>query len=151
MQDRFKFRHFNLLTKKMTYYDKPEMQVCLSDDFKSGLIFPLSEKYDDNAMYMGNYTYYQQCTGLKDKNGKLIFEGDIVQLVSFKEDNVVHICFWNEDTAEYLFEPIIKGNRNAPLLGIEEFAQSTEYMFEDEDNIPEIIGNIYENPELLQI
>lgn len=132
MQNRFKFRHFNLLTKKMTYYDKPEMQVCLSDDFKSGLIFPLSEEYDDNAMYMGNYTYYQQCTGLKDKNGKLIFEGDIC-IYDFEEIG--------KQKAVIYFDITYAGFMVKPLRNF----QCTKL------NNCEIIGNIYENQELLEV
>lgn len=141
MQNRFKFRHFNLLTKKMTYYDKPEMQVCLSDDFKSGLIFPLSEEYDDNAMYMGNYTYYQQCTGLKDKNGKLIFEGDIVKIEYYDYVTKYRIgtVEWEDDGYGITYFKAKDTKVNGCSL--------TDFV----NDKKEVIGNIYENPELLEV
>lgn len=166
MQDRFKFRHFNLLTKKMTYYDKPEMQVCLSDDFKSGLIFPLSEEYDGNAMYMGNYTYYQQCTGLKDKNGKLIFEEDIVKINEnypdysaigdfYKNQNFVVEYF--QPRACYLLKPFeYEDNSGNGIYDLSpdfyEFLQWKPIGKFEENTLQgiEIIGNIHENPELLE-
>lgn len=131
MQDRFRFRTWDKKNKKWLHFD-----------------FSTYLTYQDriwDALTDGNKFY--QCTGLKDKNGKLIYEGDVLQLESFIEDNVVHICFWNEEGAEFLYEPIIKGDKNAPLRGIEEFAQESEYILNE---IPEVIGNIYENPELLE-
>lgn len=137
--DRFKFRHYNKLVKKMTYYDKPEMQVCLNNDFKSGLIFPMSEEYDDNAMYMGNYTYYQQCTGLKDKNGKLIYEGDIVHKSGskFNGEKILSEVAWSDMTASFWYSDL------TGIGGAHEFRSGTAAKME-------VLGNIYENPELME-
>ena len=69
----------------------------------------------------------QQFTGFQDKNGKEIFEGDI-----FKDGGIV---FWNEKTLAF------------------EFKYENDICFTLEDNFSddsEIIGNIYENPELLK-
>ena len=66
-----------------------------------------------------------QCTGLKDKNGKLIFEGDII---SRGEDRGV--IKYDDETASYYIR-----------------WKESETFIED----CEVIGNIYENPELLEV
>ncbi len=80
-----------------------------------------------------------QFTGLLDKQGKEIYEGDIVR---YTEDN------WNgkhEHTQEvkYTIEHFTDG----------EYGYSMGVGFDigwNEDEEPEIIGNIYANPELLE-
>lgn len=79
-----------------------------------------------------------QSTGLKDKNGKEIFEGDILAVGT--DDEVVNVnVFWDEKHALFMFESK-KYNEKEPLA---ELAEDDACLFE-------IIGNIYENPELLE-
>lgn len=68
-----------------------------------------------------------QYTGLTDKNGKKIFEGDIV-----KTNNLFYVCFWDDCN----FEFGLKNNK-------EDFGIA--YAPHD----IEVIGNIHDNPELL--
>lgn len=80
-----------------------------------------------------------QSTGLKDKNGKEIFEGDI--LACKTDDEVINLnIFWDEEHALFMFESK-KYNEQEPLA---ELVENNTYPFE-------IIGNIYENPELLEV
>lgn len=75
-----------------------------------------------------------QYTGLKDKTGRRIFEGDIVRVPSF-EQPVMQIAF-------------IEGAFClADAAG--EYAADIHYIHHAGDNQTEIIGNIYDNPELM--
>ena len=77
-------------------------------------------------------------TGMFDKNGKEIFEGDILAFET--DDEVINVnVFWDEEHALFMFESK-KYNEQEPLA---ELVENNTYPFE-------IIGNIYENPELLE-
>lgn len=87
-----------------------------------------------------------QFTGLKDKNGKEIYEGDIVKIHNYKEtwkrgepkiDWRVFEIRWNRYLWSFNNSVISK-----PLADYD----TTDLMPYD----IEIIGNIYENPNLLQ-
>lgn len=80
-----------------------------------------------------------QSTGLFDKNGKEIFEGDILGIDTDGEIVNVNI-YWDSKRALFMFESK-KYNEK------EELAE----LFEDYTYSFEIIGNIYENPELLEV
>lgn len=76
-----------------------------------------------------------QCTGLKDKNGNLIWENDIVNCT---DEECCGYISWNESEAGFYFNVLLEGG------GFEE-----EHIYDYQDCI-EIIGNIFDNPELLQ-
>ena len=77
----------------------------------------------------------QQYTGLKDKNGKDIYEGDILNCKGYDD--------WF-DTTGFYFNFEVK-------FSIEKAGESdlTGYLYIPEDR--ELIGNVLENPELLKI
>ena len=79
MQDILKFRMFNKIFRKFTYYSSPRLQFCSFNSFGNGLFFPLDESVKNNTLFEGGYDKLQFCTGRKDVYGKLIFSGDIVK------------------------------------------------------------------------
>lgn len=82
------------------------------------------ERFDDE-MYQ-----IMQFTGLKDKNGKEIYEGDIFQ---DEEDGSCEFVEWDNDFG---------GWSTQAWYSVGEFTQAIDHL--------EVIGNIYENPELLK-
>lgn len=80
-----------------------------------------------------------QSTGVKDKNGKEIFKGDILALETDEELINVEV-FWDEKHTLFMVTSK-KYHEKAPLA---ELLDYNPYPFK-------IIGNIYENPELLEV
>ena len=71
-----------------------------------------------------------QCTGLEDKNGKRIFENDILK------DNVIYgVVKWDDANARYIIDDREDG-----------YQDYSEWWHECE-----IIGNIFDDPELLEV
>jgi uncharacterized phage protein (TIGR01671 family) len=104
--------------------------------------------FDDKKAYMRGYLNYtvsnymfenielMQYTGLHDKNGKEIYEGDVLR---FSEVDTA-IVKWNEKYSYFMVKPIQDYYFDSDVLG---------HTLEYNDSV-EVIGNIYENPDLLK-
>ena len=113
MSNRFKFRVYDPTLKKL-------------------ILFSLDNIIVSNNLLCQDKYPVQQYTGLNDKNGKEIFEGDIVK---FKD-------LYASTNGQELIGAIIF-NKAAFWAQV----KSNYFYFDTE---PEVIGNIYENPELLK-
>ena len=86
-----------------------------------------------------------QYAGLKDKNGTKIFEGDIVK----DEFGRIMKVIFKDNWGKFQFELIkITGYKWTNNF---RFADLTDWFNGSLSETPEIIGNIYDNPELVEI
>ena len=158
--DRFKVRVWDKVNK--FYQEQDADDCCISHDGKLLCVFwgdydtmPMQYVKQEDAVI-------EQCTGLRDKNGKLIFEGDVVvepKQYPFYDyaDNVAHkslnetfgviehdavlnyigVVEWSDETAQFV---IVLRCVNPSKNGISD--GFCNYFEEDTDL--EIIGNIHE-------
>ena len=125
MNDRFKFRVWDNVNNR--YVNKGVLLRC------GELAIPtMKNDYDMNPVD-GRY-FIEQSTGLKDKNGKLIYEGDIV-----KGSN------GSINGQEWEFTHVVKWNDKLHRIVLPDFESD-----EDWSHYYNVIGNIHENSELLK-
>lgn len=118
MKERFKFRFFDKVSKEMYYPTE-----------YNGKAEYLERRYDLADMFRFKDLIPMQSTGLKDRNGKLIYEGDILQ-----QPQLPHrfICEWFKCGFWINFRQ-----------------NGAKRLLDELHNSYEVIGNIYENKELL--
>jgi len=133
---------------KFRVWDKKKMHY-LDDEYVSEGIY--NSKNKEHIL--------MQFTGLKDKNGKEIYEGDVIKLhCSANENHVITATIeWYEELARFI--PAIHNKKIKVVGGASEGKRvsmgemhswcGAHYCFSISRYL-EVIGNIYENPELLK-
>lgn len=122
---------------KFRAWDK-ELQTMLDVsliDFKKRVLVGEHWKFGETNFVSFDDIKLMQSTGLKDKNGKEVFVGDIIKCTR----GCPHEVYLEKEYGG----TYIGGMPAIYLKGIREGYAWTEH--------EEIIGNIYENPELLEV
>lgn len=127
-----------------------------SIEFRNALFHKIrvTHKYDDLREPDCKDFHLMQFTGLKDRNGKEVYEGDVVRIVfnqnanSYNGSNVnltEHICIveYNAAMAGFCLRNTTDKTPNKHNFKVISF---NHYRLRD---VKEIIGNVHENPELL--
>ena len=129
-----KFRAWDILRKEMNY--KIMVGNCDTDDENWTCPIIWIEKRKE-WLHFDDYDSIMQSTGLVDKNGKEIFEGDIVRQVRTQPT-----------TENEVIIGVITMLEGAWLIMNDCEKLTSDLWSETDEN--EIIGNIYENPEILE-
>ena len=136
MNDRFTFRAWNIAQKRymqdlnLLGFGRintfREVEECELDDHNNPRTY---------ATYEQDEVILEQCTGLKDKNGKLIYDGDIMEHRIYLGNPELYVVKWSESVNGWVYQEAKNSLKTSYILT--EFTDS-------------IIGNIHENPELLK-
>ena len=129
-----RFRAWNKATKEMYGADD-----IIAINFGKSEISVKTLFFERTNYYKFDDIVLMQSTGLRDKNGKEIFEGDILSIETDEENVRVEVS-WDSKHALFVFES--KKYNEKEALG---------ELFEDSPYPFKIIGNIYTNPELAEV
>lgn len=126
MNDRFKFRVWD---KKIREMFNDIFSFCGDKND----VASVNEILAQNAL--DNNNALMQCTGLKDRNGTLIYEGDIViEHYHNTKETAIKKVFFDESVIGFAYTDGIEYN---------------QLSISDGERL-QVIGNIYENKELLE-
>lgn len=128
---------------------KPKFRAWLKEEKEMTLVDDMV--WDSGELqYIGDGITYQylthefnlmQSTGLKDKSGKEIFEGDILKITD--EHSWLEVVSFSENKAMFVSKEI-KRKTDIPETPLYDLFNTDIFKIEK-------IGNIYENPELLEV
>lgn len=122
-----KFRAWDKENDRMIY---PSTEgVCFELDDDGINILDVSGDYPEDHTFPAIDSFLMQSTGLKDKNGVEIFEGDVVEWLGHR--GIVEFVLNNQQTM---------------IIGASGYITYLDY---STDFNTEVIGNIHENPKIL--
>lgn len=122
-----KFRAWDNFSKQMYYFDFEN-----NIEVRSGHLWIVHEEGAISSK--SPCIKIMQYTGLKDRNDKEIYVGDLVAVADYANWEGLYKIIWDEKNLMYMLEDA-SGDR-------EKLCEFEEYL---------VKGNIYENPELLEV
>lgn len=143
-QREYKFRAWNKKRKKWIYFNEGLDHTA----FVGGILLPIKN------------VVINQCTGLKDKNGKEIYEGDILEEKSFdynhrhtancfdKKSNEICDPYWSTLYVVKFGKFEYSHYEGYGVYAVGAGSESSPKLIDNKNRV--IIGNIYENPNLLK-
>lgn len=137
--DRFRFRAWNKDMNIMVYEDEDNSASYLDGMCKSDV-----QAVNEFLTYasFGNEYIWMQSTGLKDRNGKLIYEGDVVRTV---HDTIGTIIYYMGQ-----YDGPDSGKGSLAFFTIDEVGNNGRHNLRNINRVDEVIGNIYEHGNLLE-
>lgn len=109
------------------------------------VIKPIPKKLWDFGWFEIDPATIGQYTGLTDKNGKRIFEGDVYQYF----DDEIQVVEWSEDFSRIMLhshgEHEVKNGRKMIKVKHDGWCDLDDYPLEE----MEYLGNVHDNPELI--
>lgn len=130
-----KFRIYDKQLEKYITLEEYQSLHAIEVETDGTLILSPCYRFMDSMMICTDAFDVQQYTELKDKNGKEIYEGDILRF----SDIDTAVVEWNSKYASFIVKPIQDYYFDSEILG-----HAIEY------SKVEVIGNIYDNKELLE-
>lgn len=124
-----KFRGYDKFDKRWVYGYGLHQSIFIDGSSNAYVTAGIREVFIVDKESAGQYT------GCKDANGNEIYEGDILKCKLYNGDYENYVIVWDEEDA--CFDAFNKDKSNFMVTSIW--------------TASEIIGNIYENPELLEV
>lgn len=132
--NRFRFRAWDTEVKKWVTF-MPELRDA-PQDYAMTPSWHTDEKWQKRMELSPRHgVIVMQSTGLRDKNGKEIWEGDVFSIFG---DTQLSVVFWDQNAAYWAVTAQLAGGHAAE-----------DHLLSNLLDTGEVIGNIYENPHLL--
>lgn len=129
---------------KFRGFDKRDKKIkCVSDlNFDAqGRVYSVRFAFEDEYTLIDDVELIQY-TNIKDKNDKEIYEGHIVKLIDVDNSESIGEVVFDKDNASFCIKEIDEDENEIECW---EFLKLSVFRVEIE-----VIGNIFENPELLE-
>jgi len=129
-QREIKFRAWDEKLRRWEEWGLPEDAGYMAGRFNKANATKVGRRFSSSTL--------SQYTGLNDKNGKPIYEGDVFPCIYNDDGHTdVRVVAWHDDSARFALRRV----GECVQTGVE------QTMYDCTSNT--VIGNIYENPELL--